>query len=47
MKNKEPRHPSGLTMVEWRWPFKTEQQRKKVAAWVKRQQRTNQPEALL
>jgi len=43
-------HPSGLTMAEWRWPFKTPEQRKKIVAWFKKQEREkklNQPEALV
>lgn len=51
---KEPMHPSGMTMRAWNWPFKTPEQRKKVAAWFKKQQleqerqrKLNQPEALL
>jgi (p)ppGpp synthase/HD superfamily hydrolase len=47
---KQPMHPSGLTMAEWRWPFKTPEQRKKIVAWFKKQEREkklNQPEALL
>jgi (p)ppGpp synthase/HD superfamily hydrolase len=47
---KEPMHPSGLTMRAWNWPFKTPEQRKKVATWFKKQEREkklNQPEALL
>ena len=35
---KEPMHPSGLTMKRWEWPFKTQEERKKVAAWFKQQQ---------
>lgn len=47
MKTKEPMHPSGLTMAQWRWPFKTQAQRKKVASWLKKQQRDNQQPALI
>lgn len=36
---KQDKHPSGLTTAQWRWPFKTEAQRKKVAAWAKKVER--------
>jgi hypothetical protein len=26
-------HPSGMTLARWRWPFKTPEERKLVAAW--------------
>ena len=36
---KEPMHPSGLTMKAWEYPFKTQEQRKLVAAWFAKQER--------
>ena len=30
-------HPSGLTLERWNWPFKTEAERKLVAAYYKAQ----------
>ena len=39
------KHPSGLTMQEWLWPFKTAEQRKIVAKYYKKvdkQQRKKQ-----
>ena len=35
----EPMHPSGLTMKAWHYPFKTQEQRKLVAAWFAKQER--------
>lgn len=32
-------HPSGLTLERWNWPFKTPEERKKVAAWFAVQRR--------
>ena len=44
---KQPMHPSGLTMAEWRWPFKTETQRKKIVKWMKKDQRNKKLEEAL
>lgn len=33
------KHPSGLTMQEWLWPFKTAEQRKLVAKYHKKMER--------
>lgn len=30
-------HPSGLTLARWNWPFKTDAERKLVAAYHKAQ----------
>ena len=40
-------HPSGLTMAEWRWPFKTPAQRKKIVKWFEKQQLKHLPKALV
>lgn len=32
-------HPSGLTLERWNWPFKTEAERKLVAAYYKAQEK--------
>lgn len=37
--NDAVRHPSGLTLERWNWPFKTPEERKKVAAWFAVQRR--------
>lgn len=34
--NPETMHPSGMTWERWRWPFKTEAERKLVMAYNKR-----------
>jgi len=47
VKQNEPKHPSGLTMARWMWPFKTDAERKKIIAWLKKEQRNKLPEALL
>ena len=33
-------HPSGLTQQRWEWPFKTPEERKLVAAWFKKIQKS-------
>ena len=48
--NKEPMHPSGLTMRAWNWPFKSAKELKQAADWFKKQEREKrlqQPEALV
>lgn len=49
-------HPSGMTLERWNWPFKTPDERKKVATYYKRNHRAekqklmkelNKEEALL
>jgi len=44
---KQPMHPSGLTIAEWRWPFKTPEQRKKIVKWFEKQQLKHLPKALV
>ena len=38
-KSGKAKHPSGLTMERWNWPFKTETERVVVAKWMKKQQK--------
>jgi hypothetical protein len=27
-------HPSGLTLIRWHWPFKTEAERQIIVSWL-------------
>jgi hypothetical protein len=45
-KDLKDKHPSGLPMAIWNWPFKTPAERAKVMAWNRKQERKTKQDNL-
>jgi len=40
------RHPSGMTLFRWNWPFKTPEERKLVVKWYAKEKRRRRKQEL-